>query len=240
MHARRHGFTLIELLVVISVIALLIAILLPALGKARQAAKATACRSQLRQIGIAITAYATDGRERLPDSVAYGPEAGISSNSTLTDVRGLPGALRRYLLTPVYDPQVTPRTGTVWMCPFNPTYAPQGSSYNYSGKFAREGDPNASAFSVPGKRISRAASPSEAMIVTDRAGPHGSTSPFDPVPPANEARIFILLLDGHVEAWRSGRPNGTMPFYADCDDEWWGWYRTAPYGAYAYGRGKGY
>jgi prepilin-type N-terminal cleavage/methylation domain-containing protein len=57
---RKKGFTLIELLVVISVIALLMAILLPALGKAREFAKRTICASNIRQIGVAIIAYSVD------------------------------------------------------------------------------------------------------------------------------------------------------------------------------------
>jgi prepilin-type N-terminal cleavage/methylation domain-containing protein/prepilin-type processing-associated H-X9-DG protein len=54
------GFTLVELLVVISIIAMLLAILLPSLQKARASAQSTVCRSQLKQFGIAILTYAQD------------------------------------------------------------------------------------------------------------------------------------------------------------------------------------
>lgn len=55
-----HAFTLIELLVVISIIALLIAILLPALGKARESARAVACATQFKQINMASIMYNND------------------------------------------------------------------------------------------------------------------------------------------------------------------------------------
>jgi prepilin-type N-terminal cleavage/methylation domain-containing protein/prepilin-type processing-associated H-X9-DG protein len=66
MKRHPHGFTLIELLVVISIIALLIGLLLPALGAARNAGRAAACLSNVRQIGIASQLYAEDHDESFP------------------------------------------------------------------------------------------------------------------------------------------------------------------------------
>ena len=63
-----HGFTLVELLVVIGIIAVLISLLLPAVSRAREQSRRTACLSNLRQLGIAMTAYASDRRDRLPNS----------------------------------------------------------------------------------------------------------------------------------------------------------------------------
>jgi prepilin-type N-terminal cleavage/methylation domain-containing protein len=62
----KKGFTLIELLVVIAIIALLMAILLPALSKAREAAKRSACASNVRQIGVAVNAYVGDNDDSMP------------------------------------------------------------------------------------------------------------------------------------------------------------------------------
>jgi prepilin-type N-terminal cleavage/methylation domain-containing protein len=63
---RSNGFTLIELLVVISIIALLIAILLPALRNARDVARQSVCISNLRQVGLGLALYTEDHREWLP------------------------------------------------------------------------------------------------------------------------------------------------------------------------------
>ena len=70
MSQYRKGFTLIELLVVMVIIALLVGLLLPALGRAREEARKTQCRSNLRQIGLAINMYTTDNKSYTP--VIYG------------------------------------------------------------------------------------------------------------------------------------------------------------------------
>jgi len=62
----RRGFTLVELLVVIGIIALLISILLPALNKARESAKAVQCLSNQRQFAMGMLLYANDYRGSLP------------------------------------------------------------------------------------------------------------------------------------------------------------------------------
>src|SRR5688500_19605318 len=62
----RFGFTLVELLVVIGIIAVLIALLLPALNRARQQAKAVQCQSNLRSIGQGLLIYAGMNKGTLP------------------------------------------------------------------------------------------------------------------------------------------------------------------------------
>ena len=61
-----RGFTLIELLVVISIIALLMAVLLPVLGRVRRQAKSVVCQSNLRQWGMAFTGYLADNHNQMP------------------------------------------------------------------------------------------------------------------------------------------------------------------------------
>lgn len=63
---RKHGFTLIELLVVVAIIALLISILLPSLGRAREQSKTAVCASNLHQLGIATNYYLKENNDVTP------------------------------------------------------------------------------------------------------------------------------------------------------------------------------
>ena len=69
---KRRGFTLIELLVVIAIIALLMAILMPVLRKAREQGKDVVCRNNLRQIGLAANFYAGEYGFLIPRSAEWG------------------------------------------------------------------------------------------------------------------------------------------------------------------------
>lgn len=83
---KRRGFTLIELLVVIAIIALLVALVLPAVQQAREAARRTHCKSNLKQIGIALHSY-HDAHGKFPQG-AYAALVGGCGGTPNWDVHG--------------------------------------------------------------------------------------------------------------------------------------------------------
>ncbi len=70
------GFTLVELLVVISIVAVLIALLLPALGQAKELAQQTKCAANIRGVGLNINIYADSHENVIPPAIATNPSSG--------------------------------------------------------------------------------------------------------------------------------------------------------------------
>ncbi len=141
------AFTLIELLVVIAIIAILAALLMPALATAKEKSRRIACASNLRQIALGVSAYSYDNNSVIPRSDTDGdgrepaPEVIHVGNTTLeTSSQFTYQGMRPYVAYgPIYTNAsefpanpTTPAVKGIWVCPANPTHCPPHEKYEWS------------------------------------------------------------------------------------------------------------
>jgi type II secretory pathway pseudopilin PulG len=136
---KAYSFTLVELLVVVSIIALLVGILVPSLGKAKVAARRTACGANLRQLGTAIRMYLGESNDIMPFASAYGPIPDLPSDGT-PEIPSIATVLKPYLNKEVSNqdevfhcpadvPGATKRDGNLDSQSY---YQSDGTSYAYN------------------------------------------------------------------------------------------------------------
>lgn len=118
MGGRRKAFTLIELLVVISIIALLLSILMPALGKVRRAARITACVSNHRQVGIGLTTYSVEYDYKFPRHPGVAGNTGPyfyvnGKNNLADDILRYVGDNSKIFVCPLVPREVVPPDRTL-------------------------------------------------------------------------------------------------------------------------------
>lgn len=126
---RHHGFSLIELLVVISIVAVLAGMLLPAVGMVKRQARSMTCQSNLRQIGMAATAYANEWDGLFPQYTGSNSEwhwhTGIGS---YLDIDAYPVAGNYVRIAPVLDCPGMPNDPASWKCGY------QVNDHVYNGR----------------------------------------------------------------------------------------------------------
>jgi prepilin-type N-terminal cleavage/methylation domain-containing protein/prepilin-type processing-associated H-X9-DG protein len=126
MYKTKHGFTLIELLVVISIIALLLGILIPALSRVKMTAQTLICSTNLKNYGAALQMYGSDNKEKAPFCVYW-----LYSRNTLNNGK-CQSACRWHFDKDYPDGSMWPyvQDKNVHMCPTFKSYAPKEGCSN--------------------------------------------------------------------------------------------------------------
>ena len=186
MHAKR-AFTLLELLVVIAVIGMLAALLLPALGRAKQEGKRTSCASNLRQVNLAIRLYADDWSDSLPVLPATNPYPNGVGAYYKQLVKGYLG------LTGPASPNEK-----VFICPSDPMLwtriAHAFTSYTFNGYEVRPG----AIPRITGQKLGAIKNPAKAVLAGEWPAFFGGS--WHPLVNGDypDARNVLSFVDGHA------------------------------------------
>ena len=199
------GFTLVEMLVVIAIIAIVLALLLPALDKARRDANAIICASNLRQWGMATQLYANENDGYLPRrGQGVGP-TGIIDRPT-DWFNALPPFLHQQPYMDLVADDAIPQPGqsSIWVCPQASDF-PGTYYWSYAMNMALSVW-EANQFNGQPNIISQVGDPATMVLFTDAPGNYCSVFPssqsggYNPVP-RHDNKVNICFLDDHVASF---------------------------------------